>query len=73
MSHGWTPKRRKRQAKLIHQWKPWEKSTGPKTEEGKAVSKMNALKHGMRSGEIRAMEALMSFYAKVERQIRKNI
>lgn len=33
---------------MIKSWKPWEKSTGPKTQEGKEVCKMNAEKHGMR-------------------------
>ena len=46
MTNGWTPERRARQAKLIRQWKPWEKSTGPKTPEGKAVSSQNAYKGG---------------------------
>ena len=32
--NGWTPERRKRQAEMIKNWKPWEQSTGPKTEEG---------------------------------------
>jgi hypothetical protein len=29
--------------------KPWEKSTGPRTEEGKLKSSQNAFKHGRRS------------------------
>lgn len=40
----WTPERRARQAELIRQWQPWEKSTGPKTEAGKAASRRNACK-----------------------------
>ncbi len=42
MTNGWTPERRARQAELIRQWRPWEKSTGPKTDEGKATSSRNA-------------------------------
>lgn len=42
---AWTPERRARQAEIIRQTKPWEKSTGPKTEEGKAASSRNALMH----------------------------
>ncbi len=42
----WTPEERRRQAEAIRRWKPWEKSTGPKTEKGKESAKMNAFKHG---------------------------
>lgn len=44
--NGWTPERRARQSEAIKRWKPWEKSTGAKTAEGKEKSKMNAYKHG---------------------------
>jgi hypothetical protein len=46
MVNGWTLERRQRQAELIQRWKPWQHSTGARTEEGKEISKMNALKHG---------------------------
>lgn len=39
---AWTPERRARQAEIIKQTKPWEKSTGPRTDEGKAISSRNA-------------------------------
>ena len=40
MANGWTLERRARQAELIRQWRPWEKSTGPRTDAGKeAVSR----------------------------------
>jgi hypothetical protein len=45
---GWSPERRARQAALIRRWQPWQRSTGPKTEAGKARCSMNALKHGCR-------------------------
>jgi len=38
----WTPEARQRQAELIHTWKPWRASTGPRTEAGKAASRQNA-------------------------------
>src|SRR4029450_5158301 len=46
---GWTPERRARQAALIRTWRPWRRSTGPKTEAGRARSAQNAQKHGFRS------------------------
>ena len=39
-----TPKQRQLQRERINRVKPWLKSTGAKTPEGKAISKMNALK-----------------------------
>jgi hypothetical protein len=39
---GWTPERRAKQAEAIRQWQPWRKSSGPRTEEGKAKSSRNA-------------------------------
>lgn len=51
-NNGWTPERRKRQAEMIKNWKPWERSTGAKTEAGKEASKMNAEKHGMRGAKM---------------------
>ena len=46
MANGWTPERCARQAELIRRWRPWEKSTGPRTEAGKAVVSRNAYKGG---------------------------
>lgn len=44
MANGWTPERRARQAELIRRWRPWERSTGPKTAAGKARSNRNGWK-----------------------------
>ena len=49
--NGWTPERRKKQSEMIRSWKPWEHSTGAKTDEGKEICKMNAEKHGVRRVE----------------------
>ena len=37
-----------RQTELIHNWKAWERSTGPRTTEGKARVSRNAYKGGAR-------------------------
>ncbi len=55
-----TPERKKRAAMLIQRWKPWEKSTGPKTDNGKAVVSRNALKHDARSAETLKVRAILS-------------
>jgi hypothetical protein len=39
---GWTPERRAKQSEAIRKWKPWARSTGPKTAPGKARSAANA-------------------------------
>lgn len=39
--------RRARQIATIDNWKPWEKSTGPKIEEGEVARVGNSRKHGM--------------------------
>ena len=42
MANGWTPERRALQAALIRTWRPWERSTGPRTQSGKAAASRNA-------------------------------
>jgi hypothetical protein len=59
MTKGWTEERRKQQAERIRQTKPWEKSTGPKTEGGKARSALNAVKQGMRSRTAKELRAVL--------------
>ena len=54
MAKGWTLARRRRQAVAIRKFKPWLKSTGPKTPTGKSISSQNALQHGLRSAEFLA-------------------
>ena len=42
----WNNAEREHQAQIIRRVKPWEKSTGPRTIEGKKKSKMNAYVDG---------------------------
>lgn len=49
MTKGWTEERRQKARERILKNKPWEKSTGPRTKEGKRNSALNAVKHGERS------------------------
>lgn len=51
---NWSTEERQRQRELIQLWKPWTKSTGAKTLEGKTRSAQNAFKTG-KSIEIREM------------------
>lgn len=45
----WTLENRERHALAMRAWKPWTRSTGPKTPEGKARSSRNAWKGGVRT------------------------
>jgi hypothetical protein len=51
-SADWTAKRRKKQSEAIREWKPWEKSTGPKSKSGKRRSAMRSLKTGTASAAV---------------------
>jgi len=69
MANGWTPERRAQQARLIHNWRPWEKSTGPKTETGKARVSKNAYKGGTRR-MLRALRRVLREQRNALEQIR---
>ena len=55
----WTPERRAKAADAIRQWRPWERSTGPRTEAGKATAAQNARKHGLRDAQSRELLRLV--------------
>ena len=57
--NGWTLERRKRQAELIRSWKPWERSTGPKSPEGKLQVARNAWRGGHRQ-KLRELSRLVN-------------
>ena len=68
MANGWTLERREKQSQLIREWKPWQQSIGPVSEEGKAVSAKNALKHGCRSREgLNRCRVLVKSFGKAEK------
>jgi hypothetical protein len=50
----WTIESRLRQAETIRKTRPWAKSTGPRTEAGKARCARNPVRHGFRSASYAA-------------------
>ena len=65
----WTTEERRKQSQAIRRWKPWESSTGALTNEGKAVSKMNAYKHGGRNAESREILRVIAQYRRLLSQV----
>jgi hypothetical protein len=63
----WTESQKQRQRELIESWKPSQNTKGPTTEQGKAISKMNALKHGKYSAAQRLKDN--SIKAKINSEI----
>lgn len=55
MSYIRTPKHLRDMAERIHTWRPWEKSTGPRTEAGKKRVSRNAYK-----GRVHSMADLVA-------------
>ena len=60
MARKWTEEERKKQAEAIRRWKPWEQSTGPKTEDGKNRCKMNAFKSGFYTLEYKILRRALN-------------
>ena len=69
MANGWTLERRQRQAEKIRIWKPWEKSTGARTSEGKRKISKNALKGGAYSIEMKTLRRLLNELTKEHRYL----
>jgi len=68
MARVWTEEQRARQAAKINDWKPWLKSTGPTSAEGRAASTNNVLTWiENRAKELdQARQALADAEAKIE-------
>lgn len=65
---NWTPEQRQRQRELIQRWKPWEKSTGAKTTEGKKRSSQNSYKTGT-SLEVRELIKFLNGLLREQRDL----
>jgi hypothetical protein len=63
MARHWTQEERAKQSALIHHWKPWERSTGAKTPEGKTKASRNAYKGGAQGKANRLLVALQELDA----------
>ena len=46
MSYPRSAEHRRQQSRRIHEWRPWEHSTGPRSRDGKARASRNAYKGG---------------------------
>ena len=57
---NWTPEARKAQSEAIRRWQPWKNSTGPKTQDGKNLCRLNAQRHGRYNANINARRREMS-------------
>ena len=68
MVNGWSLERRAKQAELIRLWKPWAKSTGPKSPEGKERVAINAWTGGHRA-QLRELSKLVNAEVRASREL----
>ena len=68
MANGWTPERKARQAASIRTWKPWERSTGPRTPEGRAKVARNAWRGGYRQ-QLRELSRMVNAEIRAARDL----
>ena len=76
MANGWTPERRARQSALIRTWKPWVRSTGPRTAEGKARAARNGDKGSEWKGErdkLREVQSTVSGLLRRQRDLLRRV
>lgn len=65
---SWTPERRQRQSELIRTWKPWAKSTGPRSAEGRERVSHNAWTGGHRA-QLRELAKLVNAEIRQAREL----
>ena len=68
MATTWTPERRARQAELIRQWRPWAKSTGPRSSDGKERVSRNAWTGGHRA-QLRELTKMVNAEVRASREL----
>lgn len=73
MASGWADERRKRQSELIRTWKPWEKSTGPKSAQGKMKAAKNSYKTGEYCHETHEVRRYLADQNRFLREVQVNI
>lgn len=69
----WTEEEKQKQRDAIKKWKPWEKSTGPTTAEGKDKVSRNSYTHGFRSRDIKALRQVLRLQKQFLRALLKTL
>ena len=69
---GWTEEKRQIERDRINQTKPWLKSTGAKTPEGKAICAQNAFKGGLYA-RMNTLRAHVNAMLKEQKEVIKKI
>lgn len=69
---GWTQEARQRERDRINQTKPWLKSTGAKTPEGKKISSQNAYKGGL-TAQLKALNMQVKSLLKEQNEALRRI
>ena len=67
----WTEEEKAKQAELIRKWKPWENSTGPRTEHGKKCSSQNSRKYSPFLSHLFTLSRKRRKYQELKEEIRR--
>lgn len=71
-AESWTPERRRKQRDWMLENKPWLKSTGPISEEGKKKSSQNATNHFVKTS-LKTLDKIMKRQEKVLQLLRSDV